>query len=47
MNPEERGLKGLSLFIIFYLAILDLIEKSGYMSLLGELGGRGGRPCSF
>jgi hypothetical protein len=35
MIPRERGIKGLSLFIIFYLAILDLIEKSGYMSFLG------------
>jgi hypothetical protein len=34
----QRGLKGLSLFIIFYSPILDLIGKSGYMSFLG-------RPC--
>jgi hypothetical protein len=35
MIPRERGIKGLSIFIIFYLAILVLIEKSGYMSFLG------------
>jgi hypothetical protein len=39
MIPHERGQKGLSLFIISYLPILVLIEKSGYMSFLG------GRPC--
>jgi hypothetical protein len=38
MIPRERGIKGISIFIIFYLPILVLIEKSGYMSFLG-------RPC--
>jgi hypothetical protein len=36
MIPRERGLKGLSIFIIFYLPIIDFMEKSGYMSFLGE-----------
>jgi hypothetical protein len=36
MIPQERGVNGLSIFIIFYLPILVLIEKSGYMSFLGE-----------
>jgi hypothetical protein len=36
MIPQERGLKGLSLFIIFYLPIIDFMEKRGYMSFLGE-----------
>jgi hypothetical protein len=36
MIPQERGEKGLSLLIIFYLSILVLIGKSGYMRLLGE-----------
>jgi hypothetical protein len=35
---RERGLKGLSLFVIFYLPIIDFMEKRGYMSFLG------GRP---
>jgi hypothetical protein len=37
----QRGLKGLSIFIIFYLPTLNLIEKSGYMSFLR------GRPCGY
>jgi hypothetical protein len=36
MIPREGGLKGLSIFIIFYLPILVLIEKSGYMIFLGK-----------
>jgi hypothetical protein len=36
MIPQERGLKEPSLFTIFYLVILVLIEKSGYMDFLGE-----------
>jgi hypothetical protein len=39
MIPQERGLNGLSLFIIFYLPIIDFMEKMGYMSFFG------GRPC--
>jgi hypothetical protein len=39
MIPQERGLKGISIFIIFYLPIIDFMEKRGYMSFLG------GRPC--
>jgi hypothetical protein len=35
MIPRERGIKGISVFIIFYLTILVLIEKHGYMSFLG------------
>jgi hypothetical protein len=38
MIPQERGLKGIkgiSLFIIFYLPILVLNEIIGYMRLLG------------
>jgi hypothetical protein len=38
MIPREMGLKGISIFIIFYLPIIDFIEKSGYMRFLG-------RPC--
>jgi hypothetical protein len=40
MIPRERGIKGLSIFIIFDLPILVLIEKSGCMRLLG-------RPCGY
>jgi hypothetical protein len=40
MIPQERGLKGLSIFI-FYLPIMVLIKKSGYMIFLGE------NPCGF
>jgi hypothetical protein len=39
MITRERGLKGLSIFIIFYSSILELVDKSGYMSFLGRLGG--------
>jgi hypothetical protein len=39
MIPRERGLKGISLFIIFYLPIIDFMDKRGYMRFLG------GRPC--
>jgi hypothetical protein len=39
MIPQERGIKGMSLFIIFYLPIIDFMEKRGCMSFLG------GRPC--
>jgi hypothetical protein len=34
-RTRDKGLKGLSLFIICYLIILVLIEKSGYMRFLG------------
>jgi hypothetical protein len=37
MIPRERRFKGLSLFIIFYLPIIDFMEKRGYMSFLGVL----------
>jgi hypothetical protein len=36
MIPRERGLKGISIFIIFYLPIIVLIERSGYMSFMGK-----------
>jgi hypothetical protein len=36
MIPRERGLKGLSIFIIFYLPIFVLIEKKWLHELLGE-----------
>jgi hypothetical protein len=36
MILRERGIKGLSHFIIFYLPIIVLIERRGYMSFLGE-----------
>jgi hypothetical protein len=36
MIPLERGLKGLSIFIIFYLPIFVLFEKSIYKSFLGK-----------
>jgi hypothetical protein len=39
MIPHERGIKGPSLSIIFYLPILVLFGKSGYMKFLG------GKPC--
>jgi hypothetical protein len=32
----REGLKGISIFIIFYLPINVLIERSGYMSFLGK-----------
>jgi hypothetical protein len=33
---REGGIKGLSIFIIFYSPILVLVGKSGYMSFLGK-----------
>jgi hypothetical protein len=39
MIPGKRGVKGISIFIIFYLPIIDFMEKRGYMSFLK------GRPC--
>jgi hypothetical protein len=39
MIPQERELKGINIFIIFYLPIISFMEKRGYMRFLG------GRPC--
>jgi hypothetical protein len=36
MIPQERRIKGISIFIIFYSPILVLVGKSGYMNLLGK-----------
>jgi hypothetical protein len=36
MIPWERGISGLSLFIIFYSRILVLVGKIGYMRFLGK-----------
>jgi hypothetical protein len=36
MIPRERGLEGLSIIIIIYLPINYFMEKSGYISFLGE-----------
>jgi hypothetical protein len=36
MIPRERGLKGISHFIIFCLPIIVLMERSGYMCFLGK-----------
>jgi hypothetical protein len=36
MIPQERGLEGLSIYFIFYLPIIDFIEKRGYMNFLAE-----------
>ena len=36
MIPQERGLKGIHHFIIFYLPIIFLMERSGYMCFLGK-----------
>jgi hypothetical protein len=39
MIPKDRELKGISLLIIFYLPIIDFMEKRGYMSFFR------GKPC--
>jgi hypothetical protein len=31
-DPQERGLEGLSIYFIFYLPIIVLMERIGYMS---------------
>jgi hypothetical protein len=36
MIPQERGLEGISIYFIFYLPIIVLMERSGYMSFLGK-----------
>jgi hypothetical protein len=36
MIPRERELKGITHFIIFISPIIVLMERRGYMSLLGE-----------
>jgi hypothetical protein len=37
MIPQEsKGIKGIVIFIIFYLPIIILIERSGYMRFLGK-----------
>jgi hypothetical protein len=36
MISRERGLKGIILFIIFYLPIIDFMEKMGLHELLGR-----------
>jgi hypothetical protein len=36
MIPRERGLKGISHFIIFYSPIIVLIERRVYIRFLGE-----------
>jgi hypothetical protein len=36
MIPQERGLEGISIYFIFYLPILVLMENISYMSFFGE-----------
>jgi hypothetical protein len=34
MIPQERGIDGLSIYFIFYVPMIFLMERSGYMSFL-------------
>jgi len=36
MIPQKRGLEGIIIYFIFYLPIIFLMERSGYMSFLGK-----------